>query len=299
MRIDAAIIGAHKCGTTALLETLLQHPQLMSHPTGQWPYFLREDDYREQYPEVLRTYFGAHDPTRKVIVRDTSLYLEPEALARLDELSPGVRPILIIKEPVERAYSAYCYARSRGFDADEDFGRIIEEQADGPYLRDRPPICSYVRMGMYHRNLEAIRQVIPRERICILLAADLKRDPVATCNAVFRFLRVPELDVHPVIVNQTRKTRSGQLEVMMKRDTPAKRVLKALLPLPARLHIRRSLSRLNTTSHRFPPISEQHSTALHAIFAEETRRLAADYGIDFTAAAGAERVARPAGQGTP
>ena len=61
-RVAIAIIGFHKCGTTALLRMLGQHPQVCSHAGGQWPFFLQDEDYAERYPAVMDEQFGHATP---------------------------------------------------------------------------------------------------------------------------------------------------------------------------------------------------------------------------------------------
>jgi hypothetical protein len=254
----------------------------MSHSTGQWPYFLKEDNYLEAFQGVIRTYFKDYDPSKKVIIRDTSLYLDTTALSRLKELNPDVKVILSIREPVARAYSAFCFGRSKGFETEEDFGRIIAAQKLGPYITDQPLICNYIRMGMYYRNIKAIESVLPKERLFILLASDLRENPVRTCDALFSFLNLPEMEVSAVIANQTRRSRMEELAFLMRKDTPLKRAFKAVLPLGARLKMRRVLAKMNTTDSKYPPISEEHEAALQEIFREENYKLLAEYGIGFT-----------------
>ena len=101
---DAIIIGVRKCGTRALLSFLNRHPLVRA--AGKEIHFfdnyydLGTDWYRDQMPP-------ARD-LEVVIEKTPGYFIEPEAPERvMKTLGPGVKLILIVRDPVERTVSDY------------------------------------------------------------------------------------------------------------------------------------------------------------------------------------------------
>ena len=278
-KVSAAIIGVHKCATTSLLEMLRQHPQIATHFTGEWPYFLKEENYREQLESIIASHFPSDVGSKAVVVRDTSLYFDRQALGRFLGLFPEAKLIVMLRDPVARAYSAFTFCRSKGYEPEEDFSAVIERQKDGEIMPDRPDVCHYIRMGFYHKNLKEIETLIPRERILILRVSDLYSQASVTCQAMFEFLGLPRFEIEEVVANQTRVSRSRKLEVLMKRDTVAKKVFKTVVPLKGRFLLRKLVARLNTSQRKYPKMTEEQRARLVDIFAEENEKLLRDFNI--------------------
>ena len=101
---DAVIIGIRKCGTRALLAFLNRHPFVRS--AGKEihffdnSYYLGTDWYRQQMPPATES--------EVVIEKTPGYFIEPEAPQRvMNTLGPGVKLILVVRDPVERTVSDY------------------------------------------------------------------------------------------------------------------------------------------------------------------------------------------------
>lgn len=280
MHVDAVIVGAHKCGTTSLLEMLSQHPQIATHISGQWPYFLVAEDYREQFPTIMRTYFESVVDGTKILVRDTSLSQNMQSLSRLRELCPSAALIMMVREPVSRTYSAYLHSVSQGYDPTRTFDDVVNYQPGHPMNTRAQLITNYVEMGFYYSTLERMAQVFPREQIVVLKTSDLWNDPASCCQKVFAHLGLDDYQVDRVEANKTGKVRSKRFEVLLKKDLYLKAMLRQLLPLKARVGILRYLKGLNKTHKRFAGMSNDQRRKLTAIFQAENEALNREYGID-------------------
>ncbi|MGL5827251.1 MAG: sulfotransferase family protein [Nocardioides sp.] len=123
---DFLVIGGQRCGTTSLFRALMGHPQIrrpvmhkgvnyfdLNYPRGEaW--------YRGHFPAR-----GSDDRTR---VFDASGYymFHPMAAARIAHDLPGVKIVAMVRDPVERAYSAYKHELARGFEWERSFGRALD-----------------------------------------------------------------------------------------------------------------------------------------------------------------------------
>jgi hypothetical protein len=203
------ILGAQKAGTTALYAYLRRHPQITGPSWKEVSFFDRhwtrgEAWYRGNFPNVLRS--------RGDLVGEASpSYLfHPLAPRRVAELVPDAKLIVLVRNPVDRAYSHYHHEVALGRErlSFEDALAAEEERTGGEEARlaAEPAYFSlawwnytYRARGRYAEQLERWLDVFPREQLLVLPSEDLLRDPQATHAFVLEFLGVEahRLDSYP------------------------------------------------------------------------------------------------------
>jgi hypothetical protein len=200
---DFIIMGAPKCGTTALHVALDQHPDLFLSrakepkffltsgppPTGGGPgdaatyagYVWRQSDYEALFADA---------PPDALRGESTTLYLRDFAAhQRIATAVPHARLIAILRDPVDRAHSNWVHLRGAGLEPDDDFlsacAREDERAAAG-----WGPFWRYVDLGRYGAQLQNLFSVVPREQVLVLLYRELREEPLATLDKVTSFLGV-------------------------------------------------------------------------------------------------------------
>lgn len=281
MQVSTLIAGVQKCGTTSLHAMLAAHPDVVTHTDGQWPYFLHQEDYHEQYQRVCQAYFPPGSAGKHVLARDTSVSASESALRRLKQLCPDVRLVLMLRDPVSRAYSAYCFAHSKGYEPNARFDDLIHDQESHHDCIDKYLVHNYVPLGYYHRMLKRIEGVFGVDQMVVLRAEDLRERPVATCREVFARMGLPAYDAPQLERNATRQSRSRRLHQYLKQDSALKRTAKALMPRGVRRRVIRAVHAANTSSHRYPPLNATQVDRLAALYREENTLLARDYGVHY------------------
>jgi hypothetical protein len=207
------IAGAPKAGTTALHAALATHPGLYLSPVKEPKYYLtegrpRREDHRgpgdahsrQEWVWRREDYLALFDgaPAGTVRGESTPFYLYDRAAhARLAADVPGVKVIVVVRDPVDRAYSNWAHLRADGLEPVADFLTAVrlEEQriADG-----WAPFWHYRGLGRYGEQLRDIYRYVPRERIFLLRYRQLVDTPSQTLDAVSRFLGVPTGIAHTV-----------------------------------------------------------------------------------------------------
>jgi hypothetical protein len=198
------IIGAAKCGTTALYQYLHQHPDVFMSPSKEPQFFAFEGeglDFRgpgvtinETAVTRLEDYRAlfADARTESAVGEASALYLYVEKAAdRIRRHLPAARLIAVLRDPVDRAYSSFMHLRREGREPLTDFRAALAAEAGR--IRDNWGfLWRYRDMGLYHAQLRRFYERFPREQIQVLLYDDFRADPAAALRSVFRFLEIDE-----------------------------------------------------------------------------------------------------------
>lgn len=201
---DCIIIGAQRAGTSSLYRNLLQHPGIGGATRKEVHYF---DQNHHQGPNWYRSFFSPPAPGEppRLNVEATPYYLyHPAVPARVKALLPDARFIVLLRDPVERAWSDYLHSRQRGYeplefaaalDAEESRLRGEEERllAEPHYASHGHRFHSYQSRGLYARQLSRWLEHFPRDRFLLLRAEDLYADTPAVTRRVLDFLGLPEM----------------------------------------------------------------------------------------------------------
>ena len=220
---DFLLIGGKRCGSTTLQTHLLDSPAipplfpsrrlltrwLKKEETKGVHYFDAFYDrgeawYRSHFPTelTLRRY---RRRTGTVCVGESSPYylFHESAPSRVAELLPEAKLVVILRDPVVRAWSHYREQVKRGNEPLETFEEALEAEADrlsGTWSLDNENPTSadyaaehfaYRRQGEYATALLRWLQHFSREQLLILFSEQLFAQPAATLSSVSAFLGVP------------------------------------------------------------------------------------------------------------
>lgn len=214
MRPDFLIVGAQRCGTTSMFKTLMQHPQVMKPFLRKGIHYFdkaygRGDRwYRGHFPmTVTGRVTGLARGGRPTVTGESSPYymFHPLARQRLAADLPGVRLIVLLRDPVERAYSAHSHEKARGYE-----GLGFEDALDAERMRiegarerlmAEPGYDSfhwqhhaYVTRGQYIEQILALEHLVGRDRLCVVDSGDFFDDPEPAFEQVRRFLGLDPSD---------------------------------------------------------------------------------------------------------
>lgn len=278
------IIGAPKCGTTALAGWLQKHPEAcVSIPKE--PNFFHED--RRPFPATLEEYestFRHARPEHKAIGDASPRVIYSDvAFSQIRAYRPDARYILMLRNPVEMALSCHNQLIANGEQTVRDFeaawrsDHAIDhiflgcETRSGPFMR---MVCSLA--GPVERTLREV----PRERLLIILLDDLRADPAGQLERVADFLGIAR--GHEALFERTNaatKIHSFRVQRALKHLSRLKQRLGITVPLrvlPALARMNRSEGR--GTSTMSPEMREE----VKAFFRSDVARLGALIGRDLS-----------------
>jgi hypothetical protein len=191
--VSFLIVGAQKGGTTALFNYLGDCPDIALSDEKEVHFF--DDDgqdwaapdygaYHDRFPAADGRPCGEATPI---------LCYWPDAMERVAAYNPAMKLILMLRDPVQRAWSHWRMEYARGPET-HPFAWCIREGRQR--LFDAEPWghhreFSYVERGFYAEQVERILRLFPREQLLVLTAEALRADPGPVLNAVRGFLGLP------------------------------------------------------------------------------------------------------------
>jgi len=205
------VAGAQRCGTTSLFRALMQHPQITGPPLLKGVHYFDTAYargigwYRGHFP--LRALVRSGSGRNRVEVGESSPYylFHPLAAERLARDLPGVKVVVMLRDPVERAYSAHSHELARGFET-EPFERALELEperlrGEDERLRSDPAARShshqhhaYLARGRYAEQLLRMERHLGRHRVHVIESEAFFADPERVFTGVEDFLGVEHWD---------------------------------------------------------------------------------------------------------
>ncbi len=203
------LAGGQRCGTTSLFKNLAEHPQLLRPAVEKGiDYFTLRygedlDWYRGHFPLAAPAALRTRRTGPPVAFEACTYYMfHPFALERIARDLPDVKLVFMLRDPVERAFSAYKHEYARGFETVADFGTALdledgrlagEEErmaADVTYESLAHRHHAYTRRGQYVEQLERALALFPREQVHVLESESFFADPETEYRRVLDFLGV-------------------------------------------------------------------------------------------------------------
>ena len=206
---DFVIIGAHKSGTSSLYGFLTRHAAIAPGVRKEIHYFSKHHNlgemwYRAHFPTNLSRRRFYKKTGQKLLSGEASpTYLDfPTVPNRMKDVLPNVKLIVILRNPVDRAYSNYHHALREKYEISsfekaiesEEERRIGEKEkmiSDPSFVPKHSGVHAYLAGGIYVNHLENWFKHYSREQFLILDTEDLHNNPQSVMDQVFDFLELP------------------------------------------------------------------------------------------------------------
>ena len=166
-------IGAQRAATTWVHNCLRDHPDVYLPERKELHFF--DTQYKRGVPWYEQHFKGHRG--QKAVGEITPDYLGvPYAIPRLAALLPEARLFVVLREPVQRAYSAYT---------------LLHERHEGMSFREACASTSVlIKYGLYATHLERVYEHFPRDRVKVVLYDDVRERPAAVLRELLEFLGV-------------------------------------------------------------------------------------------------------------
>ncbi|KRF14083.1 hypothetical protein ASG90_13065 [Nocardioides sp. Soil797] len=213
MEPDFMVIGGQRCGTTSIFNALSEHPQIVRPPVE------KGTDYYTLHYARGHDWYRAHFPVRSVArlrTRGQALAFEactyymfhPFALERIAQDHPDIKLVVMLRDPVERAFSAFKHEVARGFEPEHDFVTALEledQRLIGEVEKMRDDISyeshphrhqAYKSRGQFAEQLDRVHRLFARDQVHVMESESFFEQPEREYRDLLRFLEL-NADVMP------------------------------------------------------------------------------------------------------
>ncbi len=270
------LVGAAKAGTTSVYDELARHPAIYMSPMKE-PHFFSQIEpapsWAAFFPHVtdedeyLALFEGAAN--EELLGEASTSYLwDRRAAERIKGVVPEARILIVLRDPVDRAYSQYWNDVREGLDRRSFLEALAEEQRSGPGAWGVSSL--YIDCGRY---ADQVARYLDRfgAGVQVLFFEDFVRDQAGTMAQIHSFLGVQPAaaDVAPRKLNPTALPRN-LLSGALLASGGVRRVARATVPRSLRSRLRRALVKEASP----PPMDGRARTLLTEIYRPEVARLA-------------------------
>ncbi len=295
-RVNLFVPGAAKSGTSSLHDLLNLHPEICMSKNKE-PHFWTNKIVSENTEQDIMYYLKNFN-----LEKSYSYYGESSTgyfyfdlfknnLLTLKKLKPKF--IFILRNPIDRVYSHYCYVKSLGSEDDNFKDAVLKDHQKNPQPEDLLPeliVKNYYQYSLYGKWLSKFYEIFDEDQIKVILFEDFKENQLQTLNECFDFLKLPKLDTIPEIKsNVTVKTKFPKMYKRLRILTLSKNrfrdVVKHFFPKKFRRKYKKNISEaflnLTKTNERYPKLSEEQREWLFQLFKEDVELLKKITSMDF------------------
>jgi len=232
------ICGGQRCGTTSLYRALAGHPVVLKAVLHKGVHY-----FDTSYDRGLGWY-KAHFPLQRSAEKVTERYgvpaqtfesspyymYHPQAAARIAQDLPQAKLIVLVRDPVERAYSQHHHEVARDFEPERDFGGALaleparlhrqeERLAEDPsYYSFAHQHHAYRARGEYARYLSVMAQHVGRERIHVVESERFFAEPQDVYDEVCDFLGLPTYLERPPFERHNARPRQSPMDPAIRQE---------------------------------------------------------------------------------
>lgn len=255
------VVGAMRSGTTTAYRVLAEHPEIFMAPWKE-PYFLALGGRRPTFSgpgddAMNRNAIVDEDLYRGLFQKGigsrwrgeasaTYLYM-PEAIAGIRRHLDTPKLLVFLRDPVDRALSAYKYLRGQEREPLGEFAEALAAEEER-IAAGWSPMWHYLAASHYRSQLERLFDAFPRDQVHVVLFEDLEERPDEAFGSIFAWLGVERVATKVETHNRSGVARSRAVRLALKPSRFRQQVGRAV-PEP----IKRPLRRIREANMRPAP----------------------------------------------
>jgi hypothetical protein len=290
------IVGAAKAGTTALYHQLTQHSEVFMSEQKEMNFFALKDqtlDFKGpgDMDGIHRTSitnqsiyisFFSNLKNKKAIGEVSPLYLySPIAPELINSLIPNSKIIIILRNPVDRAFSAFSHLRRDHREKIDNFEKAFDQNDTRKEL-NWAEIWHYKSMGLYFDQVQRYLQYFPKNQMLFIIYDDFVNTPQKVLEKLCTFLSINsnfKFDTESKY-NKSGTPRFQSFHQMLIRPHLFKKILKNFLPKFIRTHIRESLLNLNLKKNK--SLTSAQFDSIYPAFKDDIEKLERLLNLDLS-----------------
>lgn len=193
-KVDFIGVGFSRCGTTWIAKCLLDHPEICTPKWKEVHFF----DYDYNYKKGLEFYKSFFKNSNNKIIGEycPEYIFEEKALERIKSDFPDVKIIISLRNPIDRAFSHFLYAKRKNGTVDK-FDELFKN--DPKHI---------IEWSHYYKYIKNVYQYFDKKNVLIVIHDDYKNDPKKFIQCIYKFLGVDENFTSEFLLKEVNKSKN-------------------------------------------------------------------------------------------
>jgi hypothetical protein len=239
-KVNLLIIGTQKAGTTSLYNYLNQHPDIYFSEVKEVIYFANDEHYKrgEKY---YHSFFPKYKGQKVIASSYVHMLPNPKCPERVKTYNPNMKFIVMLRDPIKRATSAYNYAIKNNWeDQNNSFKDAFNKEKERLSSNAPNYDLTYFYNGLYHKHLSHWFKYFPKVDFLIIKDTDLRNNSKQVFTSIFDFLGIEnniEIDTSKNY-NEAVEIRSKFFQGILITNNPIIiKTLRTILPRSAKIFV--------------------------------------------------------------
>ena len=280
MKIDFMIAGFQKSATTKLKEMIGSNHSVSIHNTEEMTHFINKKDFDPRSNEFLSEYYQNINSQKVIGAKSVSVVIDVDYIKNLYDYNSNCKIILVLRNPIKRAYSAYWYCRRMGWEEDIGFEDALKKNRHEYHHEISKRNCDYINQGFYVNHIRNLYEYFPKERVKIYILEEDFKDLNKLNLDVCSFL-----EIHPSLLSMNEKSKMSNssalpifspLTKILRNKSLLSHYIKKMSPgffIRAIRELKEFIIKLNESSHIPGNIPNSADTKLKSIFSQKNKEL--------------------------
>lgn len=254
----------------------LRYFSSIDNPENNGPNVYKQHNIKSK-SEYLHQFDNATTETAIGEVSPQYLYY-PKTANRIHAIMPDVRLIVILRNPIDRAYSSFLHAVRDWHEDSKTFREALQKE-ETRINQKWPMLFHYVNAGFYSIQLKRYFNVFSKEQIKIIVYDDFVRTPDAVITDLFSFVNVdnsfkPDMSVHPNLSGFPKSQFIHRLfRAVFKDSNLLKGLSRKYIPKDIRRNFSDSLRNQNMSRKRMDLEDRSHLTQIFNLEIQELQEI--------------------------
>ena len=235
-KIELLIIGAARSGTTTIYKHLEKHSQICFSSIKEIHYF-SVDELFLRGNNYYHSFFKHYQNEKIISSADTYLFIDKHAPKRILNYNPKMKFIVMLRNPIDRAFSGYNYAINNGYlSADISFIESIKNEDNllkkALKIEEINNLCNAYQ-SKYLEHLNYWFDFFPEKNFLILQTKELRDNLNSLLNKISSFLQIENFnsEIESIRVNKSSKVKSKKLQqFLLNRNTKGRKLIRKIIP---------------------------------------------------------------------
>ncbi|NBC83662.1 MAG: hypothetical protein GVY19_09795 [Bacteroidetes bacterium] len=292
MKVNHLLIGAGRSGSTTFCKYLEEHPQVCFSRYKEVHFFSQADLFNRGN-SYYHSFFKHCSDQPIIASADTYLMIDYEAISRIHSYNKDMKILVILRDPVERAFSSYVYAKNYGYQK-KDISFLLSLEYEKELLKKDAGIIALNNLGhfysgLYHKHLQQWLEVFPPENFFITTTKALQQSPQEVLNQYCAFANINPFEIsNEKHLNPSAKARFIWFEqFLLNRDMGLRKFIRHYTPQKIKNLILNSslvekLHAVNRKKTGKEKLTDEERDKVNDYFKEDSKHLKALFGIDFS-----------------